>query len=133
MVLDEPTLQVLRRAAQDADFVLVHAEGKAGAPIDSTIAKDQAQATVRMLVQAGVEAHKLRMSWRAGETGSDPTAETTVKAGVVEVEFVQRAKQLLFSRPAGKSPATESKQAPAKPAETTPPALATLAADVARR
>ena len=66
LVLDDATRQVLRRTAQNADVVLVHAAGQAGATaIGSEVnaqalatAQATAHATAQALVEAGVEPQK---------------------------------------------------------------------------
>jgi hypothetical protein len=123
LVLDDATRQVLRRTAQNADVVLVHAAGQVGATaIGSEVnaqalatAQATAHATAQALVKAGIEPPKLRISWSVAGAAEPASTAATRGASVVEVEFVERGTRLLFSKPAD----TASPPAPATPATPT--------------
>lgn len=144
LVLDDATRQVLRRAAQNADVVLVHAAGSSlaidvesdqqgnapahrqGQAEAHVQAQAQAQAAARALVAVGVEPQKLRVSWSVVDSGQTQGSRAKQTGGTVEVEFVERATRLLFSKPVDQTPPPAVTQPAAPPTDSVKPAVAAL-------
>ena len=148
LVLDDSTRQVLRRAAQNADVVLVHAagnslaidgesdqtgnaqahrQGQAEAHLQAQAqAQANAQAAARALVAAGIEPQKLRVSWSVIDAGPAQASSAKQTGGTVEVEFVERATRLLFSKPVDLTTPPAVTQPAAPPTDSVKPAVAAL-------
>ena len=121
LVLEGSTAQVLRRAAQNADLVLVHAAGLSESSAGDPEAKLQALATARALVKVGVEPQKLRVGWGQADHGHMQSTHARKDVGTVEVEFVERATRLVLSKTAdADTPATPARPAPKPTAMPTP-------------
>lgn len=96
--LDAATRETLKEAAAAAEIIQVR--GRSGAaqesPADVLAARRRAEAAVAVLKDLGVPAHKLRVSWQGM---SDPASEAG-RNRRVEIEFVDRAPTVLFTRAA---------------------------------
>lgn len=112
LVAHENTRQALRTAAEGAELIQVR--GRSGAqqesPADILAARRRAEAAVSLLKELGVPTQKLRVSWQ----GMADEAGTAGQARRVEIEFIDKAPTVLFTKAAAdKGGASASKTAPA--------------------
>jgi hypothetical protein len=96
--VDEETRAALVAAAQEAHTVHIRARsgGNADSGVDVQAARRRAEAAAALLRELGVPTAKLRVSWQG--MGDAPVDAASGRR--VELEFVQQAPVMLFTRPA---------------------------------
>ena len=111
--LDDALREALREAAEGAELILVQGRSDAAqeSAAETQIARRRAESAAAALVQAGVPASRMRVSWLGV---ADQNSETDQRRRV-ELDFVQRAPVLLLAR-AATPPAS-----PTAPVEATRP------------
>lgn len=127
--LDDGLRETLREAAEGAELILVQGRSDAAqeSAAETQIARRRAEAAAAALVQAGLPASRMRVSWLGV---ADPNSEADQRRRV-ELDFVHKPPVLLLARAAvPPASATASAEAPrpapgrdmAVPASAQPPA-----------
>lgn len=121
--LDEQTRETLKAAAEGVELIQVR--GRSGAQqetaADVLAARRRAEAAVAVLKELGVPAQKLRVSWQ----GTTDEGTAAGQGRRVEIEFIDKAPTVIFTRPAAeKGNTTASTGATAAPASATGTAAA---------
>lgn len=117
LTVDSATRAALKAAAQGAEQIQVR--GRSGAqletPADVLAARRRAEAAASLLKELGVPGHKLKVSWQ----GMADEGATTGQGRRVEIEFVDKAAAVLFTKAASdKSGSPEADGNPMTPAQT---------------